>query len=285
MEPISATYIRSVSSNSPKTWPRFDFRVSMSCQKKKNVRKSNKYHFNILSRASIYSVIWNSLTLWFWMWCCDELSLSGLDIVSPFNEIPESIGPSIDCGREFDPSTCQLEQNKQNGNGFKHLNKIWRVKFIHLNWMHGPIVPNGFHFISHRFAFCVSVRLLSVVRQSMAKFNQVNRSHLSVLGLRLGLGVSMQCVNCKVTLNHIHTLVLFIFFVVFVSVVRCPRVFQWRKWINWHFHWNYEPIFFLIEHDIYLCKIGVWRSIWINPFQFQASRYRWIYCYWTSWVN
>lgn len=30
MEPISATYIRSVSSNSPRTWPRFDFLVSMS---------------------------------------------------------------------------------------------------------------------------------------------------------------------------------------------------------------------------------------------------------------
>lgn len=48
----------------------------------------------------------NLLTLWFWIWCCDELSLSGLDIVSPFNEMPESIGPSIDCGRELDPSTC-----------------------------------------------------------------------------------------------------------------------------------------------------------------------------------
>lgn len=43
-------------------------------------------------------------TFWFCIWCCDELSLSGLEIVSPFNEIPESIGPSIDCGRELDPS-------------------------------------------------------------------------------------------------------------------------------------------------------------------------------------
>lgn len=32
MEPISATYIRSVSSNSARTWPRFDLRDSMSCK-------------------------------------------------------------------------------------------------------------------------------------------------------------------------------------------------------------------------------------------------------------
>lgn len=56
----------------------------------------------------------NLLTLWFWMWCCDELSLSGLDIVSPFNEIPESMGPSIDCGRELDPSTCNTKNKQTN---------------------------------------------------------------------------------------------------------------------------------------------------------------------------
>lgn len=39
MEPISATYIRSVSSSSARTCPRFDFLVSMSC---KHMNKQNQ---------------------------------------------------------------------------------------------------------------------------------------------------------------------------------------------------------------------------------------------------
>lgn len=48
---------------------------------------------------------------------CDELSLSGLDMVSPFNDMPESIGPSIDCGREFEPSIC---------------NQAWNLKWVNI---------------------------------------------------------------------------------------------------------------------------------------------------------
>lgn len=59
MEPISATYIRSVSSNSPKTWPRFDFRVSMSCfffikLTQKMRIKTGQYRFYVLADSDHY---------------------------------------------------------------------------------------------------------------------------------------------------------------------------------------------------------------------------------------
>lgn len=50
-------------------------------------------------------------------------------MVSPFNEMPESIGPSIDCGRELDPSTCWHHSHNES--------EKERKKNYPINKMHG----------------------------------------------------------------------------------------------------------------------------------------------------